>query len=376
MIEKFQEPLLVTQSSLPDYEAYIKNIKRIWETKWLTNQGDFHNNLEKNLVKFLGVKNLTLFTNGHSALDCAVKTLLPTETGGEIITTPFTFVSTTHAIAMNGFKPVFCDIKKSNYTIDETKIENLITPKTVAIIPTHVYGYPCNVQEIEKIAQKYNLKVIYDAAHAFGVKINNTPIGTFGNSSMFSFHATKVFNTIEGGALTYNNDELKQKFNLIKNFGILNEEEIISLGINAKMNEFQAAMGIENLREIEQNINNRKLATQKYNENLADIQGIKLAKTNKGIKYNYAYMPILIDEREFGLSRDQLYNKLKDYNVFSRKYFYPLTSNTEPYKHINADVEVANYVSNRILCLPLFGSLKIEDVKKVCNIIEEIQKCN
>lgn len=374
MIKKYEKPLLVTVSSLPKYEDYSKHIKCIWETKWLTNQGVLHNELEEKLKQFLRINNATLFCNGHLALDCAIKALNNKQEGGEIITTPFTFVSTVHAISMNGYTPVFCDIKISDYTIDENKIESLITDKTVAIIPTHVYGYPCNVEKIEKIAKKYNLKVIYDAAHAFGVEIDNKPIGNFGDVSMFSFHATKVFNTIEGGMLSYNDGSLKRKFDTLKNFGILSEEEIECIGLNAKMNEFQAAMGIENLKYIEKNIQNRKEATDLYIKKLSQINGIVLTELKDNIKYNYSYMPILVDEERYGITRDELYNKLAEYNVFARKYFYPLISNINVYKGLNAKVETANYVSERILCLPLFGDIKLEDVENVCEIIRSIER--
>ena len=363
---------MVTETSIAPYEDYINSIKSIWETKWITNQGPLHNKLEHQLKEFLKVKNVTLFCNGHSSLDCAIKQLSPNNKY-EIITTPFTFVSTTHAISMNGFTPVFCDIKINDYTIDENKIESLITEKTAAIVATHVYGFPCNVEKIDKIAKKHNLKVIYDAAHAFGVEINENPIGNFGDVSMFSFHATKIFNTIEGGMLTYRNDDLKHKFDIIKNFGILNAEEIVSLGLNAKMNEFQAAMGLENLKHVEKNIENRKVATQIYYEKLSKIPGIILSDLKNNIKYNYSYMPILIDENLFDITRDQLYDKLITYNIFPRKYFYPLISNISVYKNLNAHVPIANYVSKRILCLPLYGNIKTDDVKNVCEIIKFIK---
>ena len=284
MTERFEEPLLVTQASLPDYKNYIERIKTVWETKWITNQGPLHNELERELKEYLGLDNITLFCNGHLALDCAVKYLYHTYGGGEIITTPFTFVSTTHAISMNGFTPVFCDIKSTDYTIDEDKIEQLITDKTVAIVTTHVYGYPCNVSKINEIANKHGLKVIYDAAHAFGEEINGVPIGKFGDISMFSFHATKVFNTIEGGMLSFGDDKLKKVFDNMKNFGIVNAEEIDSFGLNAKMNEFQAAMGIENLKQTDKNIENRKKAVEVYYDRLSELPGMKLSVLNPNVK--------------------------------------------------------------------------------------------
>ncbi len=379
MIKKLEKPLLVTEPSLPRYEDYIDTIKKIWSTKWLTNQGVFHNDLECKIKNFLKVDYLTLFCNGHSALDCAIKQLRFTKEkwpkiGGEIITTPFTFVSTTHAISMNGFTPIFCDIKADDYTIDEDKIEGLITDKTVAIVCTHVYGFPCNVERISQLAKKHDLKVIYDAAHAFGVEVNGVPIGNFGDMSMFSFHATKVYNTIEGGALAYSNVALQNKLNLMRNFGILDTEEIASFGINAKMNEFQAAMGIENLKYVTKNIQNRKNAAQIYYKELSRIPGIKLVDLKQNIKYNYSYMPILIDEKCFGISRDQLYDKLTQYNIYPRKYFYPLISNTPIYKHPNTQNNIADYVAKSILCLPLFADIQKEDVEYVCKIINDISR--
>lgn len=376
MIEKFDKPILVTESSLPDFENYVERIRGIWDTKWLTNQGPLHNQLETELADYLKVNNITLYCNGHMALDSAIKAVCGNGGGKEVITTPFTFVSTVHAIYMNGLTPVFCDIKIEDYTVDETKIEDLITDKTVAIVATHVYGYPCNVEKISEIAERYNLKVIYDAAHAFGVEIGDTAIGNFGDVSMFSFHATKVFNTIEGGALVYGNGELKQKFNLLKNFGILNSEEIACAGLNAKMNEFQAAMGLENLKNTDRNIKNRSDANDIYRTELSNIPGIVLAQLRDGVKYNFSYMPVLVDEEKFGITRNSLYDKLLEYNVYSRKYFYPLISNIDTYKSLGGELTVANYVSERILCLPMSGALKVADVEKICSVIEEIYKEN
>ena len=373
MPKKLKTPLLVVEPSIPSYEEYCEEIKSIWKAKWLTNNGPLHNKLGSELEKFLKVPNVTLFVNGHSALDCAMKCLREEKGDGEIIMTPFTFVSTNHAAFMNGFTPVFCDIKSSDYTIDEDKIEDLITDKTVAILATHVYGYPCNVEKIGKIAKKHKLKIIYDAAHAFGVELDGKTIGNYGDISMFSFHATKVFNTIEGGALAYGDSKLRQKFDRIKDFGIAGAENITSVGLNAKMNEFQAAMGLVNLKNVKKNINTRKKAVQLYYKLLSKIPGIVLADLKKDVKYNYAYMPILIDEKEFGMDRNQLYDKLVECNIFARKYFYPLISNIDVYKKFKANVPVANYTSDRILCLPLFGHITEENVKNVCETIKAIK---
>lgn len=357
----------VTKSSMPLYEEYIEEIKDIWESCWLTNMGEKHKQLEESLSSFLNTPNITLFTNGHLALECAIATL---KLSGEVITTPFTFASTTHAIVRNKLEPVFCDINPIDYTIDVHKIENLITDKTSAILPVHVYGNVCNIKEIEEIAKKYNLKVIYDAAHAFGVTVNGVGIGNFGDASMFSFHATKVFNTIEGGAVTYKNAELKKIMNDIKNFGITGPEAVEYVGGNAKMNEFQAAMGICNLRHVDSEINKRKLIVERYNENLFDMKGIKLVKPQNGVKGNYSYFPILFEK----ISRDEVYEALKDNNVFARKYFYPLTNNFECYKDRfhSEETPIAKYISERILTLPLFADLSIDDVDRICTIIKKL----
>lgn len=368
MISKFEEPLLVTRSFLPPFEKFVEKISNVWDNRWLTNQGPSHQQFEERLKDYLHAENVTLFTNGHLALDSALRVL---RLHGEVITTPFTFVSTTHAIVMNGLKPVFCDIK-SDYTIDEDKIESLITEQTTAIVPVHVYGNPCNIQKIQKIAERYNLKVIYDAAHAFGVEVDGKPIGNFGDISMFSFHATKVFHTIEGGALVYNDETLKKELDLLKNFGISGPEEIELVSYNAKMNEFQAAMGILNLDYIDANIENRKKITQEYHRNLSDIPGIAMKSSAGNIKSNYAYLPVLIDKSEFGMTRNQLYDTMIGYNIYSRKYFYPLITNTTAYAGYNANIPNAEHAAERILCLPIFSDMTSEQAVKVCDIIKEI----
>ncbi|MDK2802687.1 MAG: DegT/DnrJ/EryC1/StrS family aminotransferase [Oscillospiraceae bacterium] len=371
MIKKFENPLFVTQPSLPKYELYVKIIKRIWDNKWISNNGPIHTEFEKSLKNYLQSNNITLFTNGHLALDIAIRSL---NVKGEVITTPFTFVSTAHAISMNGLTPVFCDIKTIDYNIDEDSIESLINEKTTAILPVHVYGRPCNIIKIQELADKYNLKVIYDAAHAFGVQIDGTSIGDFGDISMFSFHATKVFNTIEGGALTYKDDLLKDKFNLLKNFGIKNEDEVSMVGLNAKMSEFQACMGILNLDNINNDIKKLKTLTELYFSNLSKIPGIIFNEIPNNIKYNYAYMPIIVDETKFSITRDELFKRFKEYNIFTRKYFYPLVSDTLAYSHIKSNTPNATYLSNRILCLPIFSDMTLKQVQKVCDIIKFISK--
>ncbi|MGI5912957.1 MAG: DegT/DnrJ/EryC1/StrS family aminotransferase [Syntrophomonadaceae bacterium] len=356
----------VTRSSMPDFEEYIEEIRDLWNSRWLTNMGAKHKQLEVELAQYLDTPNVTLFTNGHLALECAIAAFNLT---GEVITTPFTFASTTHAIVKNGLKPVFCDINQYNYTIDTDKLESLITEKTSAIIPVHVYGNICNVNEIDRIAKKYDLKVIYDAAHAFGVTVNGVGVANFGDASMFSFHATKVFHTIEGGAVTYKDENLSKKLNGLKNFGITGPESVDYVGGNAKMNEFQAAMGICNLRHIDDEIAKRKLVVERYIERLSGIKGIILTPPQEGVSSNYAYFPVGFDR--FKLTRDEVFEKLKTNNILARKYFYPLTNSFECYKNrFNAELTpVAKYIADRILTLPLYADLALEDVDKICDII-------
>lgn len=364
-----KEKILVTQSSMPSLEEYVEEIKPIFKSKWLTNMGEKHQKLQNELEKYLNVKHMTLFSNGHMALYTAIKTL---HLKGEVITTPFTFASTTHAIVQNGLKPVFCDIEPDTYTIDVNKIEKLITDKTCAIIPVHVYGNVCNVEKIEKIANKYNLKVIYDAAHAFGVRFKEKNIANFGDMSMLSFHATKVFNTIEGGGVAYNNDGFVEELNLQKNFGITGPESTVAVGMNAKMNEFQAAMGLCNLRHVDQEIQKRKKIVEEYRKRLQDIDGIKLSKIQENVKSNYAYFPIIFEDN-FGKTRDQVMEKLAQNNIYSRKYFYPLVNDFECYKdnYDSNNTPIAKYLSDRVLTLPLFADLPLEKVNEICDIILE-----
>lgn len=358
--------ILVTQSSLPPFDEYVNEIKSIWESHWLTNMGEKHNELENKLQSYLAVPNITLFTNGHLALECALSSF---DLKGEVITTPFSFVSTTHAIVRCGLKPVFCDVNPIDFTIDVDKIEELITPNTCAILPVHVYGNVCDVERIQEIADKYNLKVIYDAAHAFGVTWKNLSIGNFGDASMFSFHATKVFNTIEGGAVTYNDAKLKRKLNDLKNFGITGLETVEYIGGNAKMNEFQAAMGLCNLKYIDFEISKRRAVFDRYMDNLGNVDGISLPKICNEVRTNYSYFPILLSS--FKKTRDQVYTELLEHGVFSRKYFYPLINDFECYssEFSSLDTPIAKEVSNQILTLPLFADLNLDEVDLICNII-------
>lgn len=368
-MERLEKPVYVTEAFLPPYEEYETYIKKIWASHWLTNNGALHRELEQRLEEYLKIPNATLFVNGHLALDVAVKAL---GLKGEIITTPFTFASTTHAIVMNGCEPVFCDVNRDIFTIDADKIEALITEKTSAILAVHVYGYPCDVEKIQRIAQKYNLKVIYDAAHAFGVEIDGRGIGNFGDVSMMSFHATKVFNTIEGGALLYSENAYKRSFNLYKNFGITGQESVEAVGLNAKMNEFQAAMGLVNLKYVDEQIAKRKEIASLYRTGLSEVAGIYIPSAKTAIRQNFAYFPILIHEKEFGMTRDQLFERLKQYNIFTRKYFYPLTCDYECFgdKYKSCDLNNARYVAERILTLPIYGALEKNIAQYIVDIIK------
>lgn len=365
------DKIMVTQSSMPPYEEYIEAIKPLWDSHWLTNMGTYHKQLEKELRNYLDVPELSLMVNGHMALELAIQSFGFPE-GAEIITTPFTFISTTHAIVRNHLKPVFCDVKLTDGTIDECKIEDLITEKTVAILPVHVYGNVCNVEEIQRIADKYNLKVIYDAAHAFGVKYKGKGIGCYGDASIFSFHATKVYNTIEGGAVAFSDHIIYEKLYNLKNFGIHGEELVTDVGANAKMNEFCAIMGLCNLKHIDEAIDQRGKRIQFYTEQLTNVKGIRLWDVSEYQNRNYAYFPILITE-DYGKSRDEIYDMLRMQNIFPRKYFYPLTSDQvcfkNKYKHI--DLVNARRLAKQVLTLPIFENLENEGMNKIVKIIKE-----
>lgn len=358
----------VTRSSMPNFEEYCEEIKDIWDSRWLTNMGPKHKKLQADLVDYLGVDKIDLFCNGHMALEMAIQAMGLT---GEVITTPFTFASTTHAIVRNGLKPVFCDVDPVTYTIDVTKIESLITDKTSAIIPVHVYGNICDVEEIERIAKEHNLKVIYDAAHSFGVKYKGKGIGNFGDASMFSFHATKVFHSIEGGAMCFTDKDFGEKLYKLKNFGIATQETVEYVGGNAKMNEFSAAMGICNLRHIDEEIARRKIAVKRYFERLSSVEGLTTWKEQDGVDHNYAYFPVLFDEEKFGNSRDEIVDKLANKNIFARKYFYPLTSEYSCYegKFEIQETPIAKKYSRQVLTLPLYADLTVEDVDRICDVI-------
>lgn len=361
------EPTInVTQSSMPELEAYIEEIKGLWDSKIITNMGTKHKALQLHLMDFFDGSLVRLFTNGHLALESIIEAM---DLRGEVITTPFTFASTTHAIVRRGLKPVFCDINYENYTMDVDKIEGLITEHTSAIIPVHVYGHICNVAEIQRLAQKYSLKVIYDAAHAFGVKVDGKSISSYGDASMYSFHATKVFNTIEGGAVVTVDSDLCTKMDLIKNFGICDHEKVDYWGTNGKMNEFQAAMGLCNLRRIDTEIEKRGKVVKRYRDHLEKLKGIKMVKEADNVCSNHAYLPVLFEDYKY--TRDEVYEKLKAHNIFARKYFYPLTSDFDCYKsRFDSQLTpVARHVANRILTLPLYPELELCNVDRICEII-------
>lgn len=360
----FNNTINVSCPKLPDIELYTSYIKEIWENKWLTNNGPLHEKFKLELNNYLKVDHSELFTNGHSALEIAIKAL---NIEGEVITTPFTFVSTIHAITNCGLKPVFCDIEMDTFNIDSEKIEKLITPETSAILAVHVFGLPCNIRKINNIAKKYNLKVIYDAAHAFGVEVNGKNIGLYGDISMFSFHATKVFHSIEGGILTYKNIELSEKLKAIKNFGITSQETIDYIGTNSKMNEFQAAMGLCNLKTIDDDIKHRKKIYHEYISIFKDCSDIYFLPLIEGVKQNFSYFPILLKDK---ITRDYLFEKLREYNIYTRKYFYPLCNNISCYEDEKNTTPNASAISNRILTLPMYSELNLKDVKKIAEIIK------
>lgn len=367
------DKILVTRSSMPTIEEYTEEIRELWDSRWLTNSGVKHQKLEEELCNYLGVSNTALCVNGHQALECILEVF---DLKGEVITTPFTFVSTTNAIVRKGLTPVFCDINDKDYTIDVSKIEGLITDKTCAIMPVHVYGNLCDDDAICKIAEKHGLKVIYDAAHAFGVTKNGVGAAALGDASMFSFHATKVFHTIEGGAAVFKDKENYKKLNVTKSFGMTGPESLSFAGGNSKMNEFCAAMGLCNLRHIDDAIEKRKACVLRYRERLSGIKGIKLSKIQEGVKSNYAYFPVVLDPAKFGKTRDDVINALAENNIGARRYFFPLTSQIESFggKYSESDTPVAKRISENVLCLPLYEDLGVENVDRICDIITSIER--
>ena len=367
---KVERRIFVTRSSMPSMDEYIEEIKDLWDSHWLTNMGEKHKHLQSSLCEYLKVTNVELLTNGHMALELAMQAM---KLQGEVITTPFTFASTIHAIVRSGLTPVFCDINIDDFTIDVNQIESLITERTCAILPVHVYGNICDVEKIDRIAKKHNLKVIYDAAHAFGELYKGRGIGTFGDAACFSFHATKVFNTIEGGAVCFQDSEFGHELYSLKNFGIRNEEIVDNVGTNAKLNEFQAAMGICNLRHIDKEINKRKRIYQQYCERLKNISGIRLNTLQRNVDANYSYFPIIVEAESDCGGRDELYEKLKRKGIYSRKYFYPIASEYECYKNIYSAKQTPNAldISRKVLTLPLYADLSLDEVDYICDCIIE-----
>lgn len=361
--------ITVTSPLLPSLDDFIPMLKDIWDRKWLTNNGHYHKELEKALAEYLGVKYISLFTNGTLPLITALQAMRIT---GEVITTPYSFVATTHSIWWNGLKPVFVDVDEKTGNIDPEKIEAAITPHTTAIMPVHVYGTPCNTKRIQEIADVYGLKVIYDAAHAFGVKVNGESILNAGDMSTLSFHATKVYNTVEGGALVCHDEATKKRIDYLKNFGFAGETTVVAPGINSKMDEIRAAYGLLNLKQVDDAIARRKATAERYRAALKNVAGIRMLEDVEGVHHNYAYFPIFISE-EYVLSRDALYEKLKEHNVYGRRYFYPLISTFSAYKGLESarpeNLPVAHKLADQVLCLPMFAGLDNESIDRIIDIV-------
>jgi len=373
MIKPFEKPIYVTRPFLPPLEEFCRGLGQIWESRWLTNDGPLIRRFTQELCTYFETDNLCLFNNGTLALQIALQGM---GISGEVITTPYTFVATTHALFWNKIRPVFVDIEPDYYTLDPDKVEAAITPWTTAILAVHVYGHPCKLNKLADVARRHNLKLLYDAAHAFGVKIGGTPIGHFGDLSMFSFHATKLFHSIEGGMLIFKESGLKGVFDYLKNFGFKNEVEVVMPGTNAKMNEMQALMGIQVLSYLDDLIQKRAGIASLYRQRLEDIPGIRLAPPlPPDIRYNYGHMPIEVDEEVFGMSRDAVYDGLKQWNVHTRRYFYPLVCDYACYRSLSVrdPLMVARRAADRILTLPIYDSLDLSDVEIICDIIQSLR---
>lgn len=364
------KPIYVTQPVLPNLNEFVLYLKKIWENKILTNNGPFHQQLEKELTKFLGVPYIALFANGTLALVTALQVMRIT---GEVITTPYSFVATSHSLWWNNIKPKFVDIEPEFANLNHEKIEAAITPKTTAILPVHVYGNPCKIECIQEIADIYGLKVIYDAAHAFGVNYNGQSICNYGDLSVLSFHATKVFNTMEGGAIICHDAATKKRIDYLKNFGFAGETKVMAPGINSKMNEMQAALGLLQLKYYHENIEKRKAIADIYRKELAVIKGISFLPEPENTQSNYAYFVIFVNEKKYGKNRDQLYEKLKQNNIYGRRYFYPLITEFPMYKGLDSakssNLPVAERIANQVICLPIYPELDINDVKRICEIV-------
>lgn len=367
------ETVNVARSSMPAYEEYCEEIRDLWDSRWLTNMGVKHRQFQVELARYLGVRSLDLLTNGHMSLELSLQAM---ELEGEVITTPFTFASTTQAIVRSGLTPVFCDIDPMTFNLDPAKLEELITPHTCAILPVHVYGTPCDVEGIDQIARRHGLKVLYDAAHAFGVTYKGCGIASFGDASCFSFHATKVFHSIEGGAVCFQNEVYAQRLARLKNFGLDGEGGVTELGANAKMNEFCAAMGLCNLRYVDENIRRRKRAVERYRSHLEGIPGLQLAPVLPDVQSNYAYFPVVFDETVFGVDRDEVFEVLERRQIMARRYFYPLTSEFSCYhgRFAPGETPVAKLVSRRVLTLPLYAELEENTVDRICEVVLDCQR--
>lgn len=366
-----QKTITVTSPLLPDLKEFEKYLEDIWNRKWLTNNGHYHQELEKALAEYLGVPYLSLFTNGTLPLITALQAMRIT---GEVITTPYSFTATTHSIWWNNLKPVFVDVEEETGNIDPEKIEAAITPHTTAIMPVHVYGTPCNTKRIQEIADIYGLKVIYDAAHAFGVNVEGKSILEAGDMSTLSFHATKVYNTVEGGALVCHDAATKKRIDYLKNFGFADEVTVVAPGINSKMDEIRSAYGLLNLRQVNSAIERRKHVADMYKATLKDVPGIRFSNDIEGVRHNYSYFPIFITEKEYGMSRDALYAKLKENNILGRRYFYPLISNFPVYRGLESarpeNLPVATNLAEQVLCLPMYADLSDDDVARVLEVIK------
>lgn len=366
-----QDIITVTSPLLPPLEEFKPYLEDIWRRKWLTNNGYYHKELENALCEYLGVPYISLFTNGTLPLICALQALRIT---GEVITTPYSFVATTHALWWNGIKPVFVDIDRRTGNIDPEKIEAAITPKTTAIMPVHVYGQPCEMERIQEIANTYGLKVIYDAAHAFGVEKEGKSLLAAGDMSTLSFHATKVYNTVEGGALVCHDTQTKQRIDYLKNFGFANETTVVAPGINGKMDELRAAYGLLSLKHVDEAIARRKQVALRYRETLRQVRGITFFEDRPGVKHNYSYFPIFINEKEYGMSRDALYEKMKAAGVYGRRYFYPLISTFSTYRGLESarpsNLPNAHKMAEEVICLPMHHGLSEEDVDRVLRCIQ------
>ncbi|SFL45339.1 DegT/DnrJ/EryC1/StrS family aminotransferase [Pelosinus propionicus] len=370
----FEQPIYVTRPLLPNLSEIHVKLEEVWQSQWLTNIGKQHKQLEKRTTEVLKVPYLSLFNNGTIGLITACQSL---RLQGEVITTPFTFAATPHVLMWNNIKPIFCDIDPITMNIDADKIESMITPQTTGILPVHVFGTPCDVEKIQEVADRYGLKIVYDAAHAFGVEINGVGIGNFGDISMMSFHATKLFHTVEGGALTYRDKHLKDRIDLLKNFGIKGQEEVVMPGINGKMNEIQAAIGLVVLNYIEEERRKRAILIDTYRRCLMDVEGISFLSDIAGVKSNSQYFVMRISEKIFGRSRNYVYDEFMKYNVFTRKYFYPLCSEYTCYRHLPSssmvNLPVAHKVVQEVLSMPLYGELTVNEVEKICDILKSFQ---